>query len=159
MGSTVCQIQRLLQPPCRRSAGLAVRQLCSPALCKMPSASWARQASQQALEQASQQASEPASEQAHGFLLPCPRQAWDGGQPHSRGSRPAAHPLQEVVSCLFQAHRVFIPRPGSRERNKPRSEQRPGPTSPAQLWLLKEQLSRARRWCPTDRSTSALFAV
>lgn len=53
-------------------------------------------------------------------------------------------------------HRVFIPRPGSRERNKPRSEQRPGPISTTQLWLLKEQLVRKRRLSPTERHTPQL---
>lgn len=51
---------------------------------------------------------------------------------------------------------VFIPRPGSWERNKPRSEQRPGPISTVQLQLLKKQLACKRRLSPAIRHTPQL---
>lgn len=152
---------------------LAGRQLCAPAPCKMSSASRAEQAAEPGSEQAAERAALPAR-----LLLPpagSPRVEGSPGPGEQPSGRPCAHPSPlgtgrrgahspggpsprpgaglPFAGSPLPSRCAFIPRPGSWEGDKPRSEQRPGPISTAQLRLLEEQLAGERRLAPAERRT------
>lgn len=160
LGSTVlasaCQIQLLL---CLLCLVLAGRQLCSLAPCKMSSASRAEQASREPLSRRLSKnllllGFSSVLQAALGWVAaPSPATHQTPSTPTSPW-HPAPGPSPQLAAGLpfpglpLPGHSVFILRPGSQERNKPRSEQRPGPIPKARPRWLKERLTLKRRLCP-----------
>lgn len=138
---------------------LAGRQLCSLAPCKMSSASRAEQASKEPLSRHPSKnlfllGFSSVLQAALGWVAaPSPAAHQTPSTPTSSW-HPAPGPSPQLEAGLpfpgspLPGRCVFIPRPGSQERNKPRSEQRPGPIPMAQLRRLKEQLALKRCLCP-----------
>lgn len=81
----------------------------------------------------------------HGASAPTPPPAAPRSPP---GPSPQPEAGLPFPGSPLPGCRVFIQSPGSRQRNKLRSEQRPGLMETAQLWLLKEQLASKRRLSP-----------
>lgn len=145
--------------PPAHSLVLAGRQLCSLAPCKMSSASRAEQASKEPLSRRLSKnlfllGFSSVLQAALGWVAaPSPDTHQTPSTPTSPW-HPAPGPSPQLEAglpfpgSLLPGHSVFVLRPGSQERNKPRSEQRPGPIPMARLRQLKERLALKRRLCP-----------